>query len=65
MGADGGLALAESRFGVDRLVIAGVWGVESNFGKDIGKRSLVQSLATLSCTAAAGATISAASCSRR
>jgi lytic murein transglycosylase len=43
------LAAAESRFGVDRYVIAGVWGVESNFGKDIGGRPLVQSLATLSC----------------
>jgi hypothetical protein len=32
-------------------VIAGVWGVESNFGKDIGGRPLVQSLATLSCYA--------------
>src|SRR5918997_5832479 len=30
------LATAESRYGVDRHVIAGVWGVESNFGKDIG-----------------------------
>src|SRR4051812_3356513 len=43
------LATAESRFGVDRYIIAGVWGVESNFGKDIGGRPLVQSLATLSC----------------
>jgi lytic murein transglycosylase len=43
------LATAESRFNVDRHVIAGVWGVESNFGKDIGGRPLVQSLATLSC----------------
>lgn len=43
------LATAESRFGVDRHMIAGVWGVESNFGKDIGGRPLVQSLATLSC----------------
>jgi lytic murein transglycosylase len=43
------LATAESRFGVDRHIIAGVWGVESNFGKDIGGRPLVQSLATLSC----------------
>ncbi|MBZ6075604.1 lytic murein transglycosylase [Microvirga puerhi] len=45
------LASAESRFGVDRYVIAGVWGVESNFGKDIGGRPLVQSLATLACYA--------------
>jgi lytic murein transglycosylase len=43
------LAQAEARHGVDRHVIAGVWGVESNFGKDIGGRPLVQSLATLSC----------------
>ena len=43
------LATAEARFGVDKYVIAGVWGVESNFGKDIGGRPLVQSLATLSC----------------
>src|SRR5918993_4257376 len=43
------LAAAEARFGVDRHIIAGVWGVESNFGKDIGQRQLVQSLATLSC----------------
>jgi lytic murein transglycosylase len=30
-------------------VIAGVWGVESNFGKDIGGRPLVQSLSTIAC----------------
>src|SRR5215218_7791268 len=45
------LASAEARFGVDRHAIAGVWGVESNFGKDIGGRPLVQSLATLVCYA--------------
>ncbi|NBJ10257.1 lytic murein transglycosylase [Microvirga arsenatis] len=45
------LAAAEARFGVDRHAIAGVWGVESNFGKDIGGRPLVQSLATLVCYA--------------
>lgn len=43
------LATAESRYGVDRHIIAGVWGVESNFGKDIGGRPLVQSLATIAC----------------
>ena len=43
------LAQAEARYGVDRHIIAGVWGVESNFGKDMGGRPLVQSLATLSC----------------
>ncbi|RDI62296.1 lytic murein transglycosylase [Microvirga subterranea] len=45
------LASAEARFGVDRHVIAGVWGVESDFGKNFGDRPLVQSLATLSCYA--------------
>jgi lytic murein transglycosylase len=45
------LASAEGRYGVDRYTIAGVWGVESNFGKDLGGRPLVQSLATLSCYA--------------
>lgn len=45
------LATAESRYGVDRHIISGVWGVESNFGKDLGGRPLVQSLATLSCFA--------------
>jgi lytic murein transglycosylase len=43
------LAAAESRYGVDRHIIAGVWGVESNFGKDVGSRPLVQSLATIAC----------------
>jgi lytic murein transglycosylase len=43
------LANAEGRYAVDRHIIAGVWGVESNFGKDIGGRPLVQSLATIAC----------------
>ncbi len=41
------LAAAERRFGVDRHVLAAIWGVESNFGEDMGKRPLVQSLSTL------------------
>ena len=45
------LANAEARFGVDRYVIAGVWGVESDFGQNFGDRPLVQSLSTLSCYA--------------
>jgi len=44
------LARAEARYGVDRYTIAAVWGVESNFGKNLGKMSLVQSLATLACS---------------
>ncbi len=44
-------AAAEARFGVERHVLAAVWGVESDFGKAKGERPLVQSLATLSCYA--------------
>ena len=44
------LAQAEARYGVDRHTIAAVWGVESNFGKNLGKMPLVQSLATLACS---------------
>jgi lytic murein transglycosylase len=44
------LATAEQRYGVDRYTITAVWGVESDFGKAIGKRPLVHSLATLSCS---------------
>lgn len=43
------LALAQSRFNVDKYAIAAVWGVESNFGTGLGKKPLVQSLATLAC----------------
>ena len=44
------LAAAEARYNVDRHVIAAVWGVESNFGKNLGTMPLVQSLATLACS---------------
>lgn len=43
------LSMAETRFGVDRATIVAVWGVESDYGKNFGKKPLVQSLATLSC----------------
>lgn len=43
------LAKAEERFGVSKYVIAAIWGVESDFGRDMGKRPLVQSLTTLVC----------------
>jgi lytic murein transglycosylase len=45
----GALAKAEARFGVDKHVLAAIWGVESNFGENTGGRPLVQSLATLAC----------------
>jgi lytic murein transglycosylase len=38
------------RTGVDPATIAGVWGVETNFGKILGKRKVITSLATLGCT---------------
>jgi len=45
----GALDAAQSRFDVDKYIVAAVWGVESDFGRSMGKRPLVQSLATLSC----------------
>ncbi|GGC63238.1 lytic murein transglycosylase [Chelatococcus reniformis] len=44
------LKAAEERFGVSRYVIAGVWGVETNFGQDTGDNYLPHALATLICT---------------
>jgi len=46
---DAPLRAAEQRFGVDRAVLVAVWGVETDYGRNMGKRPLVQSLATLSC----------------
>jgi len=46
------LAAAQRRYGVDRHVLAAVWGVETNYGQRLGRRSLVRSLATLSCNGA-------------
>jgi lytic murein transglycosylase len=43
------LARAEEQFGVSRYMLAAIWGVESNFGQEMGKRPLVQSLTTLAC----------------
>ncbi|MBY6241353.1 lytic murein transglycosylase [Methylosinus sp. Sm6] len=45
------LQTAEQRYGVDAATVVAVWGVESDFGKNFGKRSVVQSLATLACEA--------------
>jgi lytic murein transglycosylase len=45
------LSSAEARYGVDRYAIAAVWGIESDYGKLVGKWSLPQALATLACTA--------------
>jgi membrane-bound lytic murein transglycosylase B len=39
----------EKAYGVDRHVIAAIWGIESNYGTAIGDRSVVRSTATLAC----------------
>jgi len=39
----------ERTYGVDRFVIAAIWGVESNYGTMGGERSVVRSTATLAC----------------
>src|SRR4029453_13533047 len=40
---------AEKAYGVDRHFIAAIWGVESNYGTQIGERSVIRSPATLAC----------------
>jgi lytic murein transglycosylase len=42
-------AAMEKAYGVDRHVIAAIWGVESNYGTQGGERSVVRSTATLAC----------------
>jgi membrane-bound lytic murein transglycosylase B len=39
----------EKEYGVDRHVIAAIWGVESNYSTQIGERSVIRSTATLAC----------------
>jgi lytic murein transglycosylase len=41
------LARIERLYGVDRHVVLGVWGMETNFGSYTGDRSVIRSLATL------------------
>ena len=43
------LRQAEARFGVDRHVIAAVWGVETDYGREAGRNFLPRALATLAC----------------
>ena len=45
----GVLQEVEARFGVDPATVVAVWGVESNFGRSLGKRPLLTSLGTLAC----------------
>ncbi len=39
----------EKAYGVDRHIIAAIWGIESNYSTQIGDRSVLQSTATLAC----------------
>jgi membrane-bound lytic murein transglycosylase B len=39
----------EKAYGVDRHVIAAIWGIESNYSTQMGDRSVLQSTATLAC----------------
>ncbi len=39
----------ERRYGVDRHVVAAIWGVETNYGTLAGDRSVLRSTATLAC----------------
>jgi membrane-bound lytic murein transglycosylase B len=39
----------EKAYGVDRHFIAAIWGVESDYGRQIGERSVIRSTATLAC----------------
>lgn len=41
------IAAAESRYGVERSVILGIWGMETNFGSFTGGKDVIRSLATL------------------
>ena len=43
------LAKIETHYGVNRYDVLGVWGVESDFGTKLGKKDVLNSLATLSC----------------
>ncbi len=42
-------AAVEHAYGVDRHIVAAIWGVESNYGTKGGDRSVVRSTATLAC----------------
>jgi membrane-bound lytic murein transglycosylase B len=42
-------AAMERAYGVDRHIVAAIWGVESNFGTMIGDRPVLRSTATLAC----------------
>jgi len=40
---------AERAYGVDRYIIASIWGIESNYSTQMGDRNVLRSTATLAC----------------
>jgi membrane-bound lytic murein transglycosylase B len=46
---DATFAAAERAYGVDRSIVAAIWGIESNYGAAIGERPVIRSTATLAC----------------
>jgi peptidoglycan lytic transglycosylase B len=42
-------AAVEKAYGVDRHILAAIWGVESNYSTAIGERPVIRSTATLAC----------------
>ncbi|MFO1147052.1 MAG: lytic murein transglycosylase [Alsobacter sp.] len=49
------LAAVEAKYGVDRRVVLGVWGLETNFGSFTGGKDVIRSLATLAAMGYRGA----------
>lgn len=41
------LSNIEARYGVDKHIVLAIWGMETNYGSFLGKKSLIRSLATL------------------
>lgn len=41
------LQAVERRYGVDKYIVASIWGMETNFGSYTGKMSVIRSLATM------------------
>jgi lytic murein transglycosylase len=42
-------AAVEKAYGVDRHILAAIWGIESNYGAESGERPVIRSTATLAC----------------
>jgi membrane-bound lytic murein transglycosylase B len=45
----------EKAYGVDRYIIASIWGIESNYSTQMGDRSVLNSTATLACVGSTAA----------